>query len=272
MPVMVCLTLEAALKIEVRPDWWKDFFDRTYLVTDARSVENPRLTSQEVDLLIDLLKLEKSHRILDLCGGHGRHSLELGRRGYSHLTVLDYSRFLIEEGKRRASEEGIRIEFRKGDARYSEFEDCCYDAVFIMGNSLGYSSEEKDDFAMLREANRVLKGGGGFLLDLTDHEALFQNFKPYSCHQADPDTAICRIREIVGSVVRVREVVHSRLRGRIKDRCYSERVYSQEKIKSLLECAGFRNIEIKKGALSRSGKEDYGLMNFRTIVVAYKQR
>ena len=38
---------------------------------------------------------ERNDRILDLCCGQGRHSLELARRGFPHVTGLDRSRYLI---------------------------------------------------------------------------------------------------------------------------------------------------------------------------------
>ena len=54
---------------EVNPNWWKTLFDKTYLVTDARSVCDNELTCREIDFLEAFLKLEKSWPILDLCGG-----------------------------------------------------------------------------------------------------------------------------------------------------------------------------------------------------------
>ena len=34
------------------PDWWKRLFDETYLITDARSVCDERVTRSEVDFLV----------------------------------------------------------------------------------------------------------------------------------------------------------------------------------------------------------------------------
>ena len=39
----------------------------------------------EVDFLIDQLKLQGNEKILDLACGYGRHSLELARRGYTFI-------------------------------------------------------------------------------------------------------------------------------------------------------------------------------------------
>ncbi|RKY26576.1 MAG: D-alanine--D-alanine ligase, partial [Candidatus Omnitrophota bacterium] len=78
--------------------WWKKLFGEVYLTTDARTINNPLLTKREVDFLENFLQLKEEDKILDFCGGQGRHSLELARRGYKDLTVLDYSKFLINRG------------------------------------------------------------------------------------------------------------------------------------------------------------------------------
>ena len=77
------------MRNRIDSDWWKELFDDIYLLTDARSVCNKELTRLEVDFLQETLDLDKSAPILDLCGGQGRHSLELSRRGFMKVTVLD---------------------------------------------------------------------------------------------------------------------------------------------------------------------------------------
>jgi D-alanine-D-alanine ligase len=39
------------MSIKVDPDWWKTLFDEVYLLTDARSVCDARITRREVDLI-----------------------------------------------------------------------------------------------------------------------------------------------------------------------------------------------------------------------------
>ena len=73
------------MSIQVDNNWWKYFFDEIYLLTDARSVCDEKLTSREVNFLEETLDLDKFAAILDLCGGQGRHSLELSRRGFANV-------------------------------------------------------------------------------------------------------------------------------------------------------------------------------------------
>jgi D-alanine-D-alanine ligase len=72
----------------VPPDWWRSIFDEVYLQTDARSILDEDLTRAEVDAVIQALDLGREEAILDLCGGQGRHALEMARRGYRHQTPL----------------------------------------------------------------------------------------------------------------------------------------------------------------------------------------
>ena len=85
-------------------EWWRTLFNSLYLETDGDIVENDRNTRQEIDLLIRSAGLERNDRILDLCCGQGRHSLDLARRGFPHVTGLDRSRYLIRLARKRAKQ------------------------------------------------------------------------------------------------------------------------------------------------------------------------
>jgi len=80
------------MNIHVDNNWWKELFDEIYLLTDARSVCDEKLTGQEVNFLEETLDWDKSAPILDLCGGQGRHSLELSRRGYTNAVSYTHLR------------------------------------------------------------------------------------------------------------------------------------------------------------------------------------
>src|ERR1700686_4945432 len=83
-------------------EWWRTLFNSLYLETDGDIVENDRNTEQEADLLISSAGLERNDRILDLCCGQGRHSLQLARRGFRHVTRLDRSRYLNLLARKRS--------------------------------------------------------------------------------------------------------------------------------------------------------------------------
>ena len=201
------------MSLTIDPDWWKTLFDEVYLVTDARSVCNDALTRLEIDVVCELLPLDYGHRILDLCGGHGRHSLELCHRGYTRCTVLDYSRELIERAKSRAAEHDLDLVCIRSDARKTELAPESFDHVIIMGNSLGYIQEADADGQILAEAFRVIRPGGWLLVDVTDGARVKKSFHPNAWHEIGSDTVVCRQRELRQDTIVARELVLSKQKG-----------------------------------------------------------
>ena len=256
--------------IKIKKDWWKNFFNAVYLVTDARSVCNKALTRKETTVIEKNLKLDRKDNILDLCGGQGRHSIELAKRGYNNITVLDYSSYLIRLGKESSGKSGLSIKFLKRDARSTGLPDSSYSVVFIMANSFGYFPNETDNSRILKESYRVLRKGGKLLLDLTDPKHARNNLTPFSLHEANDDILVLRRRQLDGKVIKAREIVLSKKNGLVKDGVYCERIYAKPEIKSLLKKAGFRNIIVKNNVSLHKKQKDYGLLTSRMFVRADK--
>jgi D-alanine-D-alanine ligase len=256
---------------KIDPDWWKRLFDETYLITDARSVCDDELTSREVDFLENVLELEKSWPVLDLCGGHGRHAIELSRRGFQDVTVLDYSQVLINLGKERAEEENLNTVFLRNDARDTGLPNQRFKVIMIMASSLGYLPDEAEDIKILREASRLLKPEGSLLLDLPNMEYVLTHFTPLAWHEANDDILVCRQRSLYKSVITCREVVISKKRGLIRDETFSTRLYSQEKISEILTSVGFSTVKTHKDFVSHQKEGDYGCMTNRMIVIGTRK-
>ena len=259
------------MSITVNPDWWKTLFDEVYLLTDARSVCDHRITCCEVDLICSLLPIQGSHKILDLCGGHGRHSLELYRRGFRTCTLFDYSQTLIDIARTKAADDNVTVDFICGDAREINMPADTYDHVIIMGNSLGYIQEKGADAKILAEAYRVLDTGGWILVDVADGRVIKSMFKPNAWHEIDEETIVCRQREIQGEVICAREIVLSKARGLIRDQTYAIRFYEANGLSALLEHAGFKRVNIHTDFSPHQKDGDYGFMNNRMIATAQKR-
>src|SRR5271154_401537 len=130
-------------------DWWRTLFNSLYLETDGDVIENDRNTGDEVDLLIRTVGLERNDRILDLCCGQGRHSLELASRGFPNVTGLDRSRYLIRLARKRVKQRNLQVSFHEGDARRFRLGDGDFHCICILGNSFGYFALPEDDLAVL---------------------------------------------------------------------------------------------------------------------------
>lgn len=258
------------MTIHVDQDWWKTLFDDVYLVTDARSVCNPDITGKEVDVFSRLIPMDRSHHILDLCGGHGRHALELCRRGFKHCTVLDYSRCLLKRGEETAAHHGWPVAFVHGDARNTAFPSGRFHHVMVLGNSLGYIPDPQADEAILAEAFRVLKAGGRLLLDVADGAFIKKRFTPNAWHEIGEDVVVCRQREQNGDNICAREMVISKEKGLIRDRNYCMRVYEPQDLSAATARAGFTHTTIHTDFSPQMNEGDYGFMNHRMIITAQK--
>ncbi|SPJ14990.1 Methyltransferase type 11 [Syntrophobacter sp. SbD2] len=258
------------MTIEVDPEWWKTIFDEFYLLTDARSVCDDEITQREVDLICQLLPMLFTHRIVDLCGGHGRHSLELSRRGFTRCTLVDYSEFLLNRAGSQARQHHYPMDCILADARNTGLASQIFDHALIMGNSLGYLPEPSADRKILTEAKRVLRPQGWLLIDIANGEAVRNNFKSEAWHEIGEDILVCRRRKLEADTVSVREMVLSKKKGLIRDRTYSIRFYDSRKISELLGQAGFEGVSILTDFSPYTDQGDYGFMNHRMIATGRK--
>ena len=257
------------LEEHVEPDWWRRIFNSIYLKTDGDVVDDQDITRKEVDLFFRILRLSPEDKILDLCCGQGRHSLELARRGFQSVEGLDRSHYLIQKARTQAKEEGLNVRFREGDARKLPYLPDSFDVVMVLGNSFGYFETIQDDLRVLKEVSRVLKPWGRLLIDVADGEYLQEHFQRRSWEWIDKKRFVCRERSLSLDKQRLisREVVTHVEKGILTDQFYAERLYTRESLSELLKTAGLSDIIIH-GAISPDSQrnQDLGMMERRIIV------
>jgi len=255
----------------VRPDWWSRIFNSLYLKTDADVVDDRKITSEEIAIFTRILDLSLDDRILDLCCGQGRHTLELARKGFKGAEGFDRSHYLIQKARATAKKEGLSLRFREGDARKIPYPPDIFDVILILGNSFGYFETVHDDLRVLKEVFRVMKPWGRILIDVADGDYLRQNFQPRSWEWIDKQYFVCRERSLSLDEQRLisREVITHVKKGVIADQFYAERLYSPETMSKLLEEAGFSDIQFHGDLKPDSQRgQDLGMMEKRIIVTA----
>jgi len=259
------------LEEHVSSDWWRHIFNATYLKTDADVVDDQQITMKEIHLFSKVLNLSLEDKVLDLCCGQGRHSLELARGGFENVEGLDRSHYLIQKAKVAAKKEGLKVRFREGDARKLPYPTDSFDVVMILGNSFGYFETIEDDMRVLKEVFRILKPWGRFLLDVSDGEYLREHFQPRSWEWIDKNHFVCRERSLSLDKQRLisREIVSHVEKGVIVDQFYAERLYDHEGLNELLKKADFSDVIIH-GAISSDSQrgQDLGMMERRIILTA----
>ncbi len=255
----------------LHPEWWRYIFNSIYLKTDGDVVNDQDITKREINLFLEILDISKESKILDLCCGQGRHSLELARRGFKNIEGLDRSHYLIQKAKDQAKKEGLNIRFREGDARKLPYPADNFDVVLILGNSFGYFETIQDDMRVLKEVFRILRPWGKVLIDVADGKYLKENFQPRSWEWIDKRHFVCRERSLSldKQCLISREIIIHVEKGIIGDQFYAERLYTKEDLAELLKIAGFSNINFH-GEISPDSKrnQDLGMMERRIIVSA----
>jgi ubiquinone/menaquinone biosynthesis C-methylase UbiE len=93
--------------------------------------------------------------VLEVAPGPGYLSIELARLGFA-VTGLDISRTFVDLATALARAEGVRVDFRHGDAAELPFPDDSFDAVICQAAFKNFARP----VAVLDQIHRVLRPGG----------------------------------------------------------------------------------------------------------------
>lgn len=229
-----------------RTEWWRDVFDRPTFLKLYERPDTERAIGQ-VDQILRLLSLDAVQpadgqtgpvRILDVCCGYGRHSVELARRGFQ-VTGVDVSEMQIAHARERAASAGVRPEFVVGDARDMPIQGP-YDAAINMFLSFGYFATDAESRAMLSGVARVLRPGGRFLIDFWNREHEIRAFQETILDRRGDD--ILEIEDwtfdhLAGRLNWTNTVIFPD--GRREAWHHSIRAFTVAEVKTMLETAGF---------------------------------
>src|SRR2546428_12287168 len=94
-------------------------------------------------------------RVLDVACGSGNTALVAARR-FCEVTGIDFVASLVERARQRAATDGVKAEFREGDAQALPFPNATFDAVF---STFGVMFAPNQELAAI-ELLRVCKPGG----------------------------------------------------------------------------------------------------------------
>lgn len=154
--------------------WYKRFFDEDYFEMYSNVLSEER-TLRECDQIEQILALPKGSKILDLCCGHGRHSVELAKRGY-RMVGLDLSEVFLKRAKEDAAGSSVEIEWVHSDMRQIPFANE-FDAVINIFTAFGYLERDEEDEKVIQAAANSLKSGGKFLIETISRDSLMRRFQ-----------------------------------------------------------------------------------------------
>jgi SAM-dependent methyltransferase len=219
----------------------------------------------EVEALVSLLELQPGDRVLDLCCGVGRHSIELALRGY-HVAGVDRTEAYLEQARQRAAERGVEVEFLQGDMRtFARAE--AFDAVVNYFTSFGYFESEEEERQVLSNAYLSLKPGGRLLIELVGKEVLARIFTERGWHEEEDGLIVLEERELAPDWSSLRNRWMILKDGRLKEITLSLRLYSAAELSRLLVSAGFERADVY-GDLTGA---PYDMEAKRMVTVAHKR-
>ncbi len=216
------------------PDWFEGFFDDEYLQFAADRFP-AEATAAEVDFLVEALGLREGARVLDLACGHGRHSVDLARRGCA-VTGVDLSAPSLDLAAARAAEAGVEIRFERADMRRIAYE-AEFDAVVNMFTAFGYF-EEGDNRLVLDRVAAALRPGGAFLLEIVNPVAVFGRFEARGWHELSDGTILLEERVYDAPRGRFETCWTFTRGGDRRERRFSHRAYTAPELAAMTAAAG----------------------------------
>lgn len=218
----------------------------------------------EVDQIVKRLRIKPGARVLDLCCGPGRHSIELARRGF-RVTGVDRTRTYLDDARKLARKEKVDVEFVRSDMRRFR-RPRAFDAVINMFTAFGYFRRPADDVRVAENIAASLKPGGVLLMELMGKERLAKIFTPRGWHRDPGGAIILEERWVTDDFSWVENQWTIIRKGRTRTYSVEHRLYSAAELKALLRKAGFRRARAC-GSLDGAPYDDKAE---RLVVVAVK--
>jgi SAM-dependent methyltransferase len=153
-------------------NWYEKWFSNKYYL-EIYSHRDEKEARDIINLIQRYVPLNTNAKVLDVCCGAGRHSIELARRGYN-VTGFDLSEYLISQAKESlnsAREKNLNVEFLIKDMKNFSF-DSKYDLTINVFTSFGYFETDEENFKVFENVLKSLKYGGYFVFDFINSENL----------------------------------------------------------------------------------------------------
>ncbi len=244
--------------------WYED--DKLWEIMEPIMFTEARIayTTDEVDSIKSLCKIQNDETILDLCCGIGRHSLEFTRRGHKVVGV-DRTNQYLERARKNAKDENLDIEFILDDMRTFHRKNS-FDVVLSMFTSFSYFEDHEEQILVLRNIYSSLRAGGRFILESMGKEVLARIFLRQSWSEW-PHGFMLEEREAIENWSKMHNIwIFIERDGSVNKWDVTHWIYSASEIRKMLEDVGFSEVKVYGGLDGRN----YDNEATRLIVIATK--
>ena len=186
-------------------------------------------------------KLSSSPKVLDLCCGYGRISLELAQRGFS-VTGVDINKNYLKRAKKEAADEKLEIEYINSDARNFS-RPGYFDLTVNLYVSFGYCENSDDDLLILNNVYNSLKNGGVFIMEILGKEIAVRDFVEADWFERAGYTLLTEY-EPVDSWTRLKNRWILIDKEKRIEKVFTQRLYAASELRDFLFRAGFDSVEM----------------------------
>jgi SAM-dependent methyltransferase len=192
--------------------------------------------------------LSSRPRVVDLCCGFGRLSLEFARRGFA-VTGVDITEAYLLAAREDAAYENLDIEFIRQDVR--DFRrPGFFDLAVNLYISFGYFADPADDRRFVKNAYDSLKPGATLIIDTLGKEIAVRDFVEAEWFERAGFFVLAEY-EAVDSWAGLKNhwilVGKGEREGERIERTFTQRLYAASELRSLLLDSGFSSVEIYGG-------------------------
>lgn len=197
---------------------------------------------EEVQTVLDLLKISDSVDVLDFCCGPGRHAIALAKLGH-RVVGVDRTAPYLKIARQKAKSADVSIAFEESDVRQFR-RNKAFDLAVSLYTSFGYFEEPEDDRKLLENVYASLKPGGRLVLDLMGKEVVARAFQVRSWSEPEPGMLFLEERVVEQSWERMQNRwILIRGDERIEKQ-FSIRMYSGVELKALMLAVGFSHVDL----------------------------
>ncbi|MDR0689442.1 MAG: class I SAM-dependent methyltransferase [Spirochaetaceae bacterium] len=183
-------------------------------------------------------------RVLDICCGFGRITLELARRGF-YPTGVDITETYLAAAREDAAYEKLDIEFVHADAR-SFKRPGVFDAAVNLYISFGYFEDPRDDRLMAKNVYDSLKPGGVFIIETLGKEIAARDFVESEWFERAGYLVLTQYTPLDSwGSLQNRWILIGK--DRRIERTFTQRLYAASELRALLRETGFSSVELYGG-------------------------
>ncbi|MDD4279666.1 MAG: class I SAM-dependent methyltransferase [Candidatus Sumerlaeales bacterium] len=151
-------------------EWNENYFSDLYAEIYQKWLIPKERTETETEAIKLITGMNKSHLVLDVAAGYGRHACRLA--GTSKIVAIDFSQLYMKMAKHKGND---KLRCAVCDMRNLSFKSDTFDYLLLLFSSFGYfdvNSKKDQNLDMLLEFRRVLKDDGEMLLEIPNPESV----------------------------------------------------------------------------------------------------